>query len=323
MRTRYAELGQGLMPRATGLPQSYPPVYEPMPARVPVSDAFVPLRVARWRWSGHPNLFDLLDANADDFVDEHELARGLGRGALVLRGETSGPLDANAWEGLPAVFRTVDADHDGRVTRRELEAALGPHALRLARGQPAHGPALPPGAAHGWRGHARWVTFPNREAKAEYMAEAAEHDQEDPAVLSWARQFSGLQVEERAPAILRFVQRCVRYERDPGTHDAAGVRHGIELLDSSAVGFNRGYGDCDLKARMFVALCLACGCRAKVSPVFAGENGFPHVRAEVWVDGGETAGGGWEVADPTIVNSEIGKLPRKPLTAFPPERGGA
>jgi len=34
MRTRYAELGQGLMPRATGLPQSYPPVYEPMPARV-------------------------------------------------------------------------------------------------------------------------------------------------------------------------------------------------------------------------------------------------------------------------------------------------
>ena len=55
-------------------------------------------------------------------------------------------------------------------------------------------------------------------------------------------------------AILRFCQECIRYERDPSWHDLHGDRHGIELLDSSAVGLQRRYGDCDLKARLFVAL---------------------------------------------------------------------
>jgi hypothetical protein len=289
-----------------------------MPDPRAVSEALAPLHLARWRWSGRPELFAMLDADDDGYVDEHELRRGLGAGARLLRGETSGPIDADAWAGAPEVFDAVDADHDGRVTRRELEVALGPHAVRLARGQPAHGPSLPRGTSHGWRGHARWVTFPDREAKAAYMQAAAEDDRWDPVVISWAQQFLRLPIEERAPAILRFVQRCVRYERDPGTHDETGVRHGIELLDSSAAGFNRGYGDCDLKARMFVSLCLASERLAKIAPVFTGENGFPHVRAEVWVDGGETAGAGWEVADPTIVNSEIGKIPPRPLTVFPP-----
>jgi hypothetical protein len=272
-----------------------------------------PLRMARWRWSGDPALFDSLDANGDAFVDEHELGRGLGRGAEILRGRVMGPLDASSWGGSPAVFRLVDADRDGWVTQGELARALGTHALRLVRGEPAHGPALPRGATVSWRGHAHWVTFPDREAKAAYMQAAAEDDQWDPAVVAWARQFTSLPLAERARAILRFVQRCIRYERDPATHDAEGVRHGIELLDGSAVGFNRAYGDCDLKARMLVALCLASGCQARIDPVFTGENGFPHVRAVVWVDGR-----GWQVADPTIVNSEIGWLPPKPLTKFPP-----
>ncbi len=307
MRGRYAELDRTLETLGRGLPQ------RERPDRRSASDAYIPLRMARWRWSGHPALFDLLDANGDAFVDEHELVRALGRGAELVRGHAAGPLDSSSWGGSPAVFRVVDADRDGWVTRTELARALGPHALRLARGEPAHGPALPRGATLGWRGHARWVTFPDREAKAAYMQAAAEDDRWDPVVIDWARLFARLPLAERAPAILRFVQRCIRYERDPATHDAAGVRHGIELLDSSAVGFHRGYGDCDLKARMFVSTCLASGCRARIDPIFTGDNGFPHVRAAVWVDGR-----GWQVADPTIVNSKIGKLPPRPLTAFPP-----
>ncbi len=310
---RYAELGPALKPLGPGLSPRYTPWEGEMPDRGWFPDADVPLRMARWRWSGDPVLFDLLDANGDMFVDEHELSRGLGRGADLLRGHAMGPLDGPSWGGAPAVFRVVDADRDGWVTHGELARALGPHALRLARGEPAHGPALPRGATLGWRGHGRWVTFPDREAKAAYMQAAAEDDQRDPAVIAWARQFTSLPLAERGPAILRFVQRCIRYERDPATHDAAGVRHGIELLDSSAVGFNRGYGDCDLKARILVSTCLASGCKAKIDPVFTGDNGFPHVRATVWVDGR-----GWQVADPTIVNSKIGWLPARPLTAFPP-----
>ena len=323
---RYAELGHALEPLPPGPLLPYPPVYGETPdvqpvggAYAPLSRYFQPLVLARWRWSGRPELFGVLDANGDGCVDEYELARGLGRGLLVLLDEAAGPLDENGWGGAPEAFRVVDADGDGRVSRAELAQALGPHAIRLAHGHPAHGPALPDGTAYGWNGVARTVVFKNREEKARYMIAAAEHDALDPQVISWAQQFLALPEEERAPAILRFVQNCIRYERDPAWFDKAGVRHGIELLDSAATGFFRGYGDCDLKARMFVALALACGVNARISPVFRGVNGFPHVRAEVLRIGGEASDpAGWEVADPTIVNSSIGRLPKgKALTAWP------
>jgi hypothetical protein len=159
--------------------------------------------------------------------------------------------------------------------------------------------------------------FPSREAKADYMRRAAEEDADDPMVLGWARRFLQVRDEVRAAAILRFVQECIRYERDPSWHDGHGVRHGIELLDSSAVGLQRGYWDCDLKARLFVALCRACGIQAVIDPVFRGKEGFPHVRARVLVEPREAGGPpSWEVADPTIVNSSIGVLPRHALTAW-------
>ena len=179
---------------------------------------------------------------------------------------------------------------------------------------PRSGTALPPGSDVGWYGLARWVVFPSREAKADYMSRAAVRDASDPMVQSWAKQFVGLPRPEREEAILRMVQWGLRYERDPHWYDEDGVRHGIELLDSAAVGLQRGYGDCDLKARLFVALCRAAGIDARIDPVFRGIDGFPHVRARVLgVDGR------WRVADPTIVNSTIGKLPVKPLVAFPRE----
>ena len=325
MRRRpFAELGSGLEPIPPGPLRPYLPVYTQRPVVMPADGAYGPVHVpplciARWRWSGHPKLFDLLDVDHDDAVDERELAQGIGRGLSLLRDEAAGPLGEEGWGGPPDVFRLVDADADGRVSRRELEDALGPHALRMAHGEPAHGPPLPAGAQYGWTARARYVVFKNREDKARYMREAAEHDALDPQVISWAHQFRELPEEERASAILRFVQNCIRYERDPAWFDKAGVRHGIELLDSAPTGFFRAYGDCDLKARMFVALCLASGVTARISPVFRGDNGFPHVRAEVLQTGGETSSAHtWTMADPTIVNSTIGCLPKRPLTAWPP-----
>jgi hypothetical protein len=254
--------------------------------------------------------------DGDGRVDEEELARGLGRGLDLVLGDASGPLDEATWGGSRAAFRLVDADGDGRVSREEIARSLGRHALRLAHGHPAHGPMLPRGTRYAWRGLARQVVFPSREAKAAYMARAAEDDAGDPIVRDWARQFMPLPEERRAEAILRFCQDCVRYERDPAWHDVEGNRHGIELLDSSSVCLHRGYGDCDAKARLFVALCLACGLRAAIEPVFRGKEGFPHVRARVLVESREAgAPPAWEVADPTIVNSSIGYLPPHPRTA--------
>ena len=187
-----------------------------------------------------------------------------------------------------------------------------------ARGHPAHGLLLPEGTAYGWTATGRWAYFPDREAKAAYMRAAAHHDALNPEVRSWAKEFDRLRLEERAAAILRFVQECIRYERDPATFDRDGTRHGIELLDSAPVGLFRGYGDCDLKARLFVALCLASGLVAEIDPVFRGAYRFPHVRAKVLRVTGETsvAPQQWDVADPTIINSTIGHLPDHPLTTW-------
>jgi len=339
MQQRYAQLGYGLDPRAHPPALPFPPVYQPVPDRRPVDGAYgplepvalaryAPLYCARWRWSGHPDLFDVLDRDGNHVVDETELAEGLGRGLALILGDTAGPLSADAWEGNRDAFDVIDVDGDGLASLEELEQALGPHALRLAHGHPAHGPALPPGSRYLWRADARRVVFPNRDAKAAYMADAAIHDTEDPRVLAWAPVFRQLPLDERAAAILRFCQHCIRYERDPGIIDPDGTRHGIEVLDSSAVGLDRGYGDCDLKARLFVALCLASGLDAAIEPVFSGRNGFPHVRARVRSAGSETSGTwdprprpawssrtcGPETADPTIVNSTIGHLPAHPRT---------
>ena len=163
-----------------------------MDPRVPVrivADAYAPLRVARWRWSGRPAVFDHLDTNGDGVVDEHDLDRGLGHGVSLLRDEAASPVGADAWQGSSHLFEALDENRDGLVTRADLEDGLGDHAVRLVHGEPAHGPRLPPGSAYGWRANARWIHFADREAKARYMSKAARHDAEDPILLGWARQF--------------------------------------------------------------------------------------------------------------------------------------
>jgi hypothetical protein len=306
--------GYGLELRTSAPIPGLPRFVRGVPLNTVVVGAPPPLAMARWRWSGRPELFRALDTNCDGVVDELDLENGLGSGAALVRGEGSAPLSLAAWQGAPQLFHALDRDGDGLVSRHDLESGLGPHAVRLVNGHPAVGPTLPVGAAYGWRGAARWINFADREAKAAYMADAARHDAKDPAVLQWANAFLELPRPDREQAILRFVQRCIRYERDPAWFDDQGNRHGIELLDSSAVGLHRGFGDCDLKSRLFVALCLAVGVPAEIEPVFRGDNGFPHVRARV-----RAQGGSWETADPTIVNSTIGKLPRHALTVLPLE----
>lgn len=140
------------------------------------------------------------------------------------------------------------------------------------------------------------LTFRTREEKAAYMERGAARDARSPRVRQWAARFAGLAPWPRARAVLRFVQLCIDYEKDPGE----------EVLESSNVGLERGLGDCDVKSRLFVALCLATGLEAELEPVFRGDDGFPHVRARVRLDGR------WYVADPSIVNSDVGRLPDTP-----------
>jgi transglutaminase-like putative cysteine protease len=143
---------------------------------------------------------------------------------------------------------------------------------------------------------ARWRSFKDIHEKAAFMQEGARHDARAPLVLAAASRFRAITDPwKRARAILRFCQYCIEYVRDPGP--------GIEVLDSAEVGLVRGFGDCDLKARLCVALMLATGLHAEVEPVFV-DDAFPHVRARVYLDGR------WWRLDPSILNSDIGSIPR-------------
>lgn len=136
-------------------------------------------------------------------------------------------------------------------------------------------------------------TFRDIYEKADYLERGAQADAYNGAVVRWARQFDEIEDERlRAESILRFCQICVKYVNDPG----------YEVLDSSEVALVRGFGDCDVKARLFVGLCVASGLEAKTEPIFQGTR-FPHIRAKVRLRGA------WQSCDPCVVNSSVGQIP--------------
>lgn len=138
----------------------------------------------------------------------------------------------------------------------------------------------------------RLIQFPSNLAKARFMAAGSVKDVELPEVKRWAAVFSQLPIQERPAAILKFCQYAIDYVRDPHR----------EVLEDSAVTLLRGYGDCDAKARVFIALCRASGIPAREHPVRPDQD-FPHIFADVFVNGQ------WQPVDPTILNSSIGRIP--------------
>lgn len=74
----------------------------------------------------------------------------------------------------------------------------------------------------------------------------------------------------------------VEYESDIkqfGHEDIAGVTRAPEPNDAIEA-YSRGHDDCDAKARLFVALCLAAGFAARLWPLWK-HGALQHVAAEV------------------------------------------
>ena len=138
----------------------------------------------------------------------------------------------------------------------------------------------------------RTVQFASNLDKARYMANGSARDVYSPEVQRWAAVFNRVPMNDRPAAILKFCQYAIDYVRDPKR----------EVLEDASVTLCRGFGDCDAKTRVFVALCRACGIRAREKPVRPDQD-FPHIFAEVFFRGR------WQPVDPTILNSSIGKIP--------------
>lgn len=129
--------------------------------------------------------------------------------------------------------------------------------------------------------------------------------------------------EARTRAIQRWVRDNIRYVYD--FRVSQGMR-GEEFADTQTC-IDRGYGDCDDKSRVFVALVRAAervtplGPQARIRPVFRPHPlEFVHVQAEVRWWGSDTnpraMPGGWLLAELILAGCEIGQnpdeLPRGP-----------
>ncbi len=95
-----------------------------------------------------------------------------------------------------------------------------------------------------------------------------------------------------------------------GHEDIAGVTRYPEPNDAIDA-YIRGHDDCDSKARLFVALCLARGFEARLWPLWKGNN-LTHVAAEVRHQGK------WIHAETILARAILGEtheqVPKEPTT---------
>lgn len=155
----------------------------------------------------------------------------------------------------------------------------------------------------------RTIVWRNAEEKARWLDAAASYDAERDLTRATARNlarpFDANDQEGIARTIHAFVRDGVKYIRDPG----------VEEFSDSHVILERGFGDCDDKARLFVALCRSVGIVACIRPIHD-QSGFVHVQALVTFPGasqydGPIDGSGktWLIAETIVRGLPLGKGP--------------
>lgn len=158
----------------------------------------------------------------------------------------------------------------------------------------------------------RPLAFRTQLEKARYLDAAARMDvaleglQRFVAAQPWRR----MDAERRARAIHAWVRDRIAYSCDRVQNP-----RGRELFLDSVALLRRGHGDCDDKARLFVALCLASGLEARIVPQLDRRTGdFVHVQAAVRWPGSERVPGaeadGWVRAELILSGLELGGDPR-------------
>lgn len=142
----------------------------------------------------------------------------------------------------------------------------------------------------------RSVNFSSPADKASWLDASARLDARLPRTRELARALHRSARAHDPVDLARWIHWWVRdrvsYVRDPGCE---------EFSDSDLV-LARGYGDCDDKARAFVALCVSSGLEARIVPVYRG-HAFVHVAAEVRLRGG------WTFAETIIRGTQLGERP--------------
>jgi hypothetical protein len=164
----------------------------------------------------------------------------------------------------------------------------------------------------------RVLSFDSLESKAKWLDAAAGLDALRAEVQTQAKRFLAYgDAEARTRAIQRWVRDIVKYQYDFRVSQSLP---GEEFADTASA-IERGFGDCDDKARVFVALVRAAemlkplGVKVRIRPVFAKmpTPQFVHVQAEVTWPRSElhenAMAGGWLLAELIVKGCEIGQDP--------------
>lgn len=148
------------------------------------------------------------------------------------------------------------------------------------------------------------ISWRTPKEKARWLDEAAQNDARLPLTrrlaVTVARKTDPNRKDLLAEELHRFVRDSIRYVHDPS----------FEEFASSDVTLQRGIGDCDDKARLFVALARAVGLEAHIRPVFDAAGNFVHVQAVVRWPGSQSyrlaKPGGWVVSELIVEGARLG-----------------
>lgn len=149
------------------------------------------------------------------------------------------------------------------------------------------------------------VNSPDDE-KWQLLQEVCLTDSRDPRIVRMSRTIWGLALSNPVrffKLALAVARDGIEYESDIkqfGGEDIAGVTRLPEPNDAIDA-YTRGHDDCDSKARLFVALCLAAGFNARLWPLWK-HGVLQHVAAEVQFHGR------WIHAETILARARLGEM---------------
>ncbi len=129
------------------------------------------------------------------------------------------------------------------------------------------------------------MSLSNDEHKWRLLQEVCIADSKNPKIVKASKMLWGLSLSRPIVFLklaLALARDGIEYESDIkqfGHEDIAGVTRMPEPSDAIDA-YERGHDDCDAKARLFVALCLAAGFKARLWPLWK-HGVLQHVAAEV------------------------------------------
>lgn len=123
-------------------------------------------------------------------------------------------------------------------------------------------------------------------------------DARDPRILAAARALRAVARGDQSFAHLAhaLARDCIRYQTDTARVGREHIRPGSVWED-----YERGVDDCDAKARLFCAVCIAGSLPARVVPRWTGGR-LSHVSAEVQIFGS------WVPVELTVARARLGDV---------------